>query len=107
MNYAVIRTGGKQYRVSEGDLIEVDKLEKDKGKIFFDDVLLFVSDKTIKIGKPNLVGERVEAEIIENYKGDKVRVSKFKSKVRYRKVIGFRPSLSRVKVVKIGLKKSE
>src|SRR5689334_14381404 len=107
MNYAVIKSGGKQYRVSEGDLIEVDRLTEEKGKIYFEDVLLVVSDGNIKVGKPNLQGEKIEAEIVEHFKGDKIRVAKFKSKVRYRRVNGFRPSLSKVKIGKIAFKKSK
>lgn len=107
MNYAVIKTGGKQYKVSEGDLIEVDRLSGDKGKISFNEVLLLVSEGKAKIGNPTLSGEKIDAELIENIKGDKIRVSKFKSKVRYRRVTGFRASLSKVKIGKIGLKKSK
>lgn len=100
MKYAVIKSGGKQYKVSEGDIIEVDRLNKEIGKIFFDDVLLYVDEKTVNIGKPRL-SEKVEAMLLEDIKGEKIRVSKFKSKVRYRRTSGFRASLSRVKIEKI------
>lgn len=102
MKYAVIKSGGKQYRVSEGDIIEVDRLSENKGKISFDNVLLYVTDGSVKIGKPNITGEKVEASLVENFKGDKIRVSKFKAKARYRRVTGFRPFLSRVKIEKVG-----
>ena len=101
MKYAVIKSGGKQYRVSEGDVIEVDSLKQEPGKISFDQILLFVDERGVKIGKPT-VDEKVKATLVENKKGDKLRVSKFKSKVRYRKTIGFRASLSLVKIDKIG-----
>lgn len=103
MKYAVVKTGGKQYKVSEGDVIEIDRLpiEKDE-KVIFNDVLLIVTDNGIKIGKPTLTGEKVEGKLLDNFKGDKIRVSKFKSKVRYRKVNGFRASLSKVQIDKIG-----
>lgn len=101
MKYAVIKSGGKQYKISEGDTIEVDSLKQEPGKISFDQVLLYVDEKNVKIGKP-LVTEKVEGTLIENKKGDKLRVSKFKSKVRYRKTIGFRAHLSVVKIDKIG-----
>lgn len=107
MNYAVIKTGGKQYKVSEGDSIEIDRLDQEKGKVSFDEVLLIVSDGNVKIGKPTISGEKVQAELLENFKGDKIRVSKFKSKVRYRRVTGFRSSLSKVIIGKISLKKTE
>ncbi len=103
MNYAVIKTGGKQYRVSQGDIIEVDRLSLEKdGKVIFNDVLLIATENGIKIGKPNLSGEKVEGKLLEHLKGDKIRVSKFKSKVRYRRVTGFRASLSKVQIEKIG-----
>ena len=108
MKYAVIKTGGKQYKVSEGDVLEIDRLKAEKdGKISFDEVLLMVSDSGVKIGKPNITGEKVEATVVDNIKGDKLRVSKFKSKVRYRRVTGFRASLSRVKIDKIGSKEAK
>ena len=106
MKYAVIKTGGKQYKVSEGDVLEVDRLKVEKdGEVSFDEVLLLVSDSGIKIGKPTVSGEKVEARVIDNIKGEKIRVSKFKSKVRYRRVTGFRASLSRVQIDKIGVSK--
>lgn len=98
--YAVIKTGGKQYKVSEGDIIEVQKLSDKEGKVIFDEVLLLVSDKATKVGTPT-VKAKVTGKILENKKGDKVRVAKFKSKVRYRRVTGFRPQISVVKIEKI------
>lgn len=103
MKYAVIKTGGKQYRVSEGNVIEVDRLsEEPSGKVVFEDVLLLVNDGKIKIGNPTVTGEKISAKILENTQGDKIRVSKFKSKVRFRKVTGFRAKLSKVEIEKIG-----
>ena len=101
MKYAVIKTGGKQYKVSEGDIIEVDRLNKEVGKISFDEVLLYVDENAVKIGKPTLL-EKVEGMLLENTKGEKIRVSKYKSKVRYRRTTGFRASLSKVKIEKVG-----
>jgi large subunit ribosomal protein L21 len=102
MKYSVIKTGGKQYKVSEGDVIEVDRLlgEKDD-KITFDEVLLTVSDAGTKIGDPFVKGAKAEGKLIEQLKGDKVRIAKFKSKVRFRRVTGFRASLSKVLIEKI------
>lgn len=103
MSYAVIKTGGKQYKVSEGDVIEIERLNSEKDdKVVFDKVLLLVSDDKIKIGKPFIEGEKIEGRLLENLKGDKIRVSKFKAKVRYRKTIGFRASVSKVQIEKIG-----
>jgi large subunit ribosomal protein L21 len=90
MKYAVIKTGGKQYRVSEGDVIEVDRLPQEKGNIAFEEVLLLVNDSNVKVGKPFISGEKVEASIVEHLKGEKLRVSKFKAKARYRRTTGFR-----------------
>ena len=103
MKYAVIKTGGKQYRVAEGEVIEVDRLSGEKGgKVVFDEVLLLVSDTAVKIGKPTITGEKVEGKIVDNVKGEKVRVSKFKSKVRFRRVTGFRALVSKVQIDKLG-----
>ncbi len=104
MNYAVIRSGGKQYKTSVGDILKLDKLNNAVGKSFvFEDVLLLVNDGKATIGKPTVLGARVEAKLVENVKGDKIRVSKFKAKSRYRKTTGFRPHLSVIQIEKIEL----
>jgi large subunit ribosomal protein L21 len=107
MSYAVIKTGGKQYKVSEGDIIEIDRIAGRDGKISFEEVLLLVNDGKVKVGKPFLSGEKVEGKILEDIRGEKVRVSKFKSKVRYRRTTGFRAALTRVQIEKIGGTKEE
>jgi len=101
VKYAVIKTGGKQYKVKEGDVIEVDRLSEKGQKIVFDEVLLSVTDSTVKIGKPKIANGKVEAQLINNTRGEKIRVSKFKAKVRYRKTTGFRANLTKVKITKI------
>jgi len=101
MKYAVIKTGGKQYKVSEGDVIEVDKLASKDGNVVFDQVLLLSTDAGVKIGKPTVNGVSVEGKSLGDFRGEKVRVSKFKSKVRYRRVTGFRAELSKVQIEKI------
>lgn len=107
MKYAVIKSGGKQYRVAEGDVIEVDRLSSEKGKISFEEVLLLVNEGSLKIGKPFVSGEKVLATLVENIKGDKIRVSKFKAKARYRRTTGFRAQLSQVKIDQIGDKSAK
>lgn len=102
MEYAIIKTGGKQYKVSSGDIIEIDKIPQEKGDFMFEQVLLTVLNGKTKIGNPFIKGEKVSATIIEQIKGEKIRVAKFKSKVRFRRVSGFRPLLTKVKIVKIG-----
>lgn len=101
MKYAVIKTGGKQYRVTEGDVIEVDKLEVKENLVTFDNVLLLVSDEDVQIGKPFVLEAKVKGKLLEQKKGEKIRVAKFKSKVRYRRVAGFRAMLSKVQIEKI------
>ncbi len=107
MNYAVIKTGGKQYRVTEGDVLEIDKLPQDADSVVtFEDVLLLVSDSAVEVGKPRVAGARVVGKLLEQKKGEKIRVSKFKAKARYRRTIGFRALLSKVVIEKIETGKS-
>lgn len=102
MDYAIIRTNGKQYRVSEGDLLTLDKTDlKGKKTITFEEVLLLVNGTDSNVGKPVVSGAKVEAGFVEDKKGEKIRVSKFKAKSRYRKTIGFRPQQTVVKIEKI------
>jgi large subunit ribosomal protein L21 len=107
MKYAVIKTGGKQYKVSEGDVIEIDKIVASDGKVVFDQVLLLSTDTGVKIGKPTVDGASVEGKSLGDFRGDKIRVSKFKSKVRYRRVTGFRAELSKIQIEKITEVKSK
>lgn len=102
MVYAVVKISGKQYKVSEGQIFEVDKLNGEKGKkLTFNEVLLLNDGKNIKIGQPHVTGAKVSAEILEQSKGKKLRVAKFKAKSRYRKIMGFRPLLTKIKILKI------
>ena len=102
MDYAIIKTGGKQYKVSEGDIIEIDRIAGKDGKISFEEVLLLVNNGKVTVGKPFISGEKVEAKILEDLRGIKVRGAKFKSKVRYRRTTGFRAALTKVQIEKIG-----
>ena len=103
MNYVVITSGGKQYKVSEGDILEVDRLPvAADGQVSFDSVLLSVSDSSVKIGTPKIADLHVSAKVLGHTKGEKIRVSKFKSKVRHRRISGFRSSLTKVQIVTIG-----
>jgi len=109
MFYAVINSGGKQYRVSEGDTIVVDKLglKKDE-KVKFDQVLMVVSDGDVKIGKPILADAEVLGKSLGDFKGEKIRVAKFKAKSKYRRATGFRAQLSQIQIESITIKgKSE
>ena len=102
MEYAVVRLGGKQYKVSKGDILEVDRQHVEtNGQVEVDDVLLWVLDGKVKIGRPKISGVKVKANVLENKKGKKIRVAKFKAKVRYRRVMGFRPLLTRLQITGI------
>lgn len=102
MQYAVIKTNGKQYKVSAGDTLTLDRLNLgDKNTIVFEDVLLVVNEGSTSVGKPTVKGARVEATLLEDKQGKKIRVSRFKAKSRYRKTIGFRAQQSVVKIDKI------
>lgn len=104
MTFAIIKTGGKQYLVKEGDLLTVEKLPTQKGgKFSFDQVLLVGDDQgdTLKIGQPTVAGAKVEAEVLDQTKAKKVHVIKFKSKVRYHRHRGHRQQITKVKITKI------
>jgi large subunit ribosomal protein L21 len=102
MKYAVIKSGGKQYKVSEGDEILIDKIPVEENKeVLFENTLLFVADDDVKIGKPILSDIKVRGKVVKQGKGKKIKVSKFKSKVRYRKTVGFRAHITTVKIEKI------
>lgn len=102
MKYAVIASGGKQYKVTEGQIIEVDKLPVEAGKAFaFENVLMTVDGASVTLGAPYINNLAVTGEVVEQFQGDKVRVAKFKAKARYRKVHGFRAQLTRVKITSL------
>ncbi|MFA5966903.1 MAG: 50S ribosomal protein L21 [Patescibacteria group bacterium] len=101
---AVIKTGGKQYLVSEGDVLVIEKLPEEAGaKITLSDVLLVSDDegKDVKLGTPVLEGAKVEAEVVEQVKADKIRVFKMKRRKNYRKTIGHRQKLTQIKIISI------
>jgi|SRR3989344_2329832 len=101
MTFAVIKTGGKQYKVSEGDILSVEKLEYENKKVTFDQVLLWSGDKDTKIGKPLVSGAKVEAKVIEDGKGKKKIVFRYKSKTRQHKKKGHRQPYTKVQIIKI------
>ncbi|MGM0439422.1 MAG: 50S ribosomal protein L21 [Patescibacteria group bacterium] len=99
--FAVIKTGGKQYKVSEGDVLDIEKLEKKEGEeVIFDEVLL-VEDEDTKIGKPEVKDVSVKAEVLEQGKGDKKIVYKYKPKKRQRKKQGHRQPFTKVEIKEI------
>lgn len=102
--YAIIELQGHQYIVQEGDQIVVDNMDqKAKSKINIDSVLAsFTPDgKDVKVWAPYLSTAQVQAQVVKNQKGDKTRVVKFKNKIRYHRVYGFRPAQTVLKIDKI------
>ncbi len=99
--YAIIATGGKQYKVSEGDVVKVEKLGVEAGESYTFDQVLAVSDDGMKIGNPTIEGATVEGTVVENGKAPKVIVYKFKPKKGYHKKHGHRQQYTAVKIDKI------
>jgi large subunit ribosomal protein L21 len=99
MTFAIIKTGGKQYKVTAGDTLSVEKLAKPEkgGKVTFEEVLLVDDGKTTKIGK-EAKGAKVTASIVEEGKGPKLHIIKFKPKSNYKKKIGHRQPFTKVKI---------
>ena len=99
--YAIIATGGKQYKVSEGDIITIEKLGVEAGeKVTFDQVLV-VGGEDLKVGEPTVSGATVEASVIKEGRGKKVIVYKYKRKTGYHKKNGHRQAFTQVKIEKI------
>ena len=99
--YAIIATGGKQYKVSEGDVIKVEKLGAEAGSNYVFDQVLAVSDNGLKVGNPTVAGATVEASVVENGKARKVIVYKYKRKSGYHKKNGHRQQFTKVKIESI------
>jgi len=99
---AVIKTGGKQYKVKEGETIKIEKLSLDPGKkVKFETLMIADTDgSSLDLGAPSL-GEKVEAEVVSEGKDKKVLVVKYKNKTRYKKTTGHRQNFTRVKIEKI------
>ena len=103
--YAVIETGGKQYRVQEGDVITIEKLDVNSGeKVEFDKVLVLNNDSEVQVGAPYL-GEKVFGTVVENGKAKKVIIYKYKSKKDFRKKQGHRQPYTMIEITGIGTDK--
>ena len=100
MAYAIIRTGGKQFRVSPGDVIRIPTLaDKNEGDtVEFDEVLVAGSDDGVRIGAPTLAGARVTATVLKNGRGPKIIVFKFKRRKQYKRTKGHRQGFTAVKI---------
>ena len=101
--YAIIRAGGKQYRVEQGDVLRLERLEGKVGsKVTLDDVLLVGGDD-LKVGSPKVAGASVEGTVVEQDRGPKIRVFKYKKRKHYRRTRGHRQSYTAVKIDSIEL----
>jgi len=100
--YAIVKTGGKQYKVAEGDTIFVEKLEVGEGEtVVFDQVLTVVNDASVKVGRPMVDGAKVTGKVMAHGKGKKILVFKYKAKSNYRKRQGHRQPFTKVVIEKI------
>ena len=99
--YAVIKTGGKQYRVAKGDKIFVEKLEGNVGDAVSFDQVLFVGGESMKLGKPTVAGAKVDAKILEHGRGEKVIIFKFRRRKNYRRKNGHRQPFTALKITSI------
>jgi len=100
--YAVIKTGGKQYKVSEGEVLSFEKIEGEKGDtVSFDEVLLVSGDGEVRVGTPFVKGAKVVGEIVSQARGPKIVVFKMKRRKGYSKKTGHRQDLTSLKIKEI------
>ena len=100
--YAVISTGGKQYRVSKGDTIQIEKLDKSEGdKVLFHKILLVSNNGKVSIGKPFLKKTKIEGVVKSQGRDDKIRIIKFHRRKHYKRQAGHRQSFTKVEITKI------
>ena len=102
--YAIVRTGGHQYKVAVGDQLNVEKLPVEAGEqVELNEVLMVSSDDQVTVGDPLVVGARVTATVVDQHRGDKIIVFKYKPKKRYRRKMGHRQDLTRLSINAITL----
>ncbi|MBB5335991.1 50S ribosomal protein L21 [Pectinatus brassicae] len=100
--YAIFKTGGKQYRVSEGDTVIVEKLAVEEGAtVTFDEVLTVVNDADVKIGTPVVEGAKITAKVEKQDKAKKILIFKYKAKSNYRRRQGHRQPFTKITIEKI------
>jgi len=100
--YAVIVSGGKQYRVTKGDVIYVEKLDQEPESSVSFDVLMLGSDEGVKIGNPTVAEAKVEGKILGQVKGEKIIIYKYKSKKNYHRKAGHRQNYTKVEITAVG-----
>jgi len=103
--FAVIKTGGKQYKVQAGDLVKVEKLDAEEGKtIKISDVLMIVDGENTTVGTPNVKGATVSAKVNSHGRGPKIKIVKFRRRKQYRKQMGHRQAYTELSITKITAK---
>ena len=102
MGYAIFASGGKQYRVSPGDVLEVDRLDAEaSGSLTFDDVLLVSDEDGVRVGQPTVDGASIEASVLAHVRGPKIRIFTYQASKRRRRRMGHRQELTRVRIESI------
>ncbi len=100
--YAVIKTGGKQYKVAQGDTLKIETLSAEVGStVSFDEVLLLANGEQVSVGAPMVAGGAVKAEVLSHGRGDKIRIVKHRRRKHYHKEQGHRQNFTEVKVTEI------
>ena len=99
--YAIIATGGKQYRVSQGDVIFVEKIDQDVDSTIDFDVLMLAGDDGVKVGNPVVSGAKVQGKVVAQVKGEKIIIYKYKSKKKYHRRAGHRQPYTKVEITAI------
>ena len=100
---AVFKTGGKQYKVTIGDKLKIEKIEAKEGDlVVFPEVLLLDNGKSVEIGNPFVKEAKVEAKVLKQAKGDKITIYKYKPKKRYQKKMGHRQLYTEIEITKLG-----
>jgi len=101
-SFSIVKIGGSQYKVSIGDVFKIEQVKGKAGdKLTFDKVYLIYSKGKVSVGKPIVRGAKVEAKIIDQIKGEKIKILKYKAKSRYRRKIGHRQRYTRIEITKV------
>lgn len=102
--YAIVEVLGKQYKMTEGAIMDIDRMAVEGKEVTFDRVLLVASEKEVKVGKPTVENVKITAEVLDkDRKGDKIIVFKWKRRKMYRRKRGHRQKLTKIKVIKIAV----